>query len=152
MLRDRVAGNWRRRALAIAFSVAVVALVTGVVYALRPVAPVVSLGVLYVLAVVAVAIVCGLAYAIPVSVASMLVFNFLFLPPLHTFELRESENWVALAVYLITYIIRGFVSPDDLRLPGTGGDAAEAMNRDYKPPSMEGEEDIVSEVLRRFNR
>ena len=50
MLRDRVAGKWTRRALAIVFSVAVVALVTGAVYALRPVAPVVSLGVLYVLA------------------------------------------------------------------------------------------------------
>src|ERR1700756_2506603 len=117
MLRDRGAGNWRRRALAIAFSVAGVALVTGVVYALRPVAPVVSLGVLYVLAVVAVAIVCGLAYAIPVSVASMLVFNFLFLPPLHTFELRESENWVALAVYLIVGVVVGELSTRGRRPP-----------------------------------
>jgi hypothetical protein len=40
---------------------------------------VLSLGVLYVIAVVAVAVLRGLAYAVPVSVASMLVFNFLFL-------------------------------------------------------------------------
>jgi two-component system sensor histidine kinase KdpD len=65
------------------------------------------LGVLYVIAVVAVAVVCGLAFAIPASVASMLAFNFLFLPPVHTFALRESENWVALAVYLVTSVVVG---------------------------------------------
>jgi K+-sensing histidine kinase KdpD len=116
VLRDRVTGKWRRRAFAIAFSIAAVALVTGAVYALRPIAPVVSLGVLYVLAVVAVAVVCGLAYAIPVSVASMLAFNFLFLPPLHTFELRESENWVALAVYLIVGVVVGELATRSRRL------------------------------------
>lgn len=116
MLRDRVAGRWTRRLLGIGFSVGVVALVTGGVYALRPVAPVVSLGVLYVLAVVAVAVVCGLAYAIPVSIASMLAFNFLFLPPLHTFALRESENWVALAVYLTVGVVVGELATRSRRL------------------------------------
>jgi K+-sensing histidine kinase KdpD len=110
-------GNgWRRRAAGIAFSVLAVAVVTGAVYLLRPVAPVVSLGVLYVLAVVAVAVVFGLAYAIPVSVASMLTFNFLFLPPVHTFALRESENWVALAVYLIVGVVVGELATRSRRL------------------------------------
>jgi K+-sensing histidine kinase KdpD len=116
VLRDRVEDAWRRRALGIAFSVGVVALVTSGVYALRDVAPVVSLGVLYVLAVVAVAVVCGLAYAIPVSVGSMLAFNFLFLPPLHTFALRESQNWVALAVYLIVGVVVGELATRSRRL------------------------------------
>ena len=130
MLRDRVAGKWTRRTLAIVFSVAVVALVTGAVYALRPVAPVVSLGVLYVLAVVAVAVVCGLAYAIPVSVASMLVFNFLFLPPLHTFELRESENWVALAVYLIVGVVVGELATRSRRLASEAVEAEKLRQAD----------------------
>jgi two-component system, OmpR family, sensor histidine kinase KdpD len=82
-------------------SVAAVVLVTGAVFALRPIAPVLSLGVLYVVAVVAVAVSFGLAYAIPVSIASMLTFNFLFLPPVHTFALHDSANWVALAVYIV---------------------------------------------------
>jgi two-component system sensor histidine kinase KdpD len=105
-----------RRAGKIAFSIGAVAVVTGLVYALRPIAPVVSLGVLYVIAVVAVAVVCGLAYAVPVSVASMLTFNFLFLPPLHTFALRESENWVALAVYLVTGVVVGELATRSRRL------------------------------------
>ena len=109
-------GDWQKRATKIAFSVAVVALVTGLVYALRPIAPVVSLGVLYVLAVVAVAIFCGLSYAIPVSVGSMLVFNFLFLAPVHTLALRESENWVALAVYLTVGVVVGELATRSRRL------------------------------------
>lgn len=108
--------GWSRRVAGIAFSVAAVAIVTVVVYLLRPIAPVVSLGVLYVLAVVAVAVVFGLAYAIPVSVASMLTFNFLFLPPVHTFALRESANWVALAVYLIVGVVVGELATRSRRL------------------------------------
>ncbi len=82
-----------------------VAAVTGAVFALRPVAPVLSLGVLYVFAVLPVAVLWGLGYAVPVSVLSMLTFNFLFLPPVHTLALRDSANWVALAVYLVTAVV-----------------------------------------------
>jgi two-component system sensor histidine kinase KdpD len=82
-----------------------VAAVTGLVFALRPVAPVLSLGVLYLLAVVPIAVVWGIAHALGVSVASMLAFNWFFLPPLHTFALQNSENWVALAVYLVTGVV-----------------------------------------------
>jgi K+-sensing histidine kinase KdpD len=90
------------RVKAVLLSLVAVALVTGLIYALEPIAPVLSLGVLYLFAVLPVAAVWGLAYAIPVSVLSMLTFNFLFLPPTHTFRLADSENWVALAVYLVT--------------------------------------------------
>ncbi|MGB2952364.1 MAG: ATP-binding protein [Gaiellaceae bacterium] len=93
------------RLLGALFSAAAVAVVTGVVFALKPVAPVLSLGVLYLFAVLPVAIAWGLAYALPVSIASLLAFNFFFLPPLHTFRLRDSENWVALAVYLVTAVV-----------------------------------------------
>src|SRR5713101_8595513 len=88
-----------------AASVLAVAVITGVVFGLRPVAPVLSLGVLYVFAVLPVAVLWGLAYALPVSILSMLAFNFFFLPPEHTLALRDSENWVALAVYLVTAVV-----------------------------------------------
>ena len=79
--------------------------VTAVVAGLRHVAPVLSLGVLYLFAVLPVAVFWGLAYALPVSIASMLVFNWLFLPPTHTLALHDSANWVALAVYLVTAVV-----------------------------------------------
>jgi K+-sensing histidine kinase KdpD len=101
----RLSGRWAGRLTGILLSVIAVGLVTGAVYALRPIAPVLSLGVLYVIAVVAVAVLRGLAYAVPVSVASMLVFNFLFLPPVHTFALSDSANWIALGVYIATAVV-----------------------------------------------
>jgi two-component system, OmpR family, sensor histidine kinase KdpD len=84
-----------------------VAIVTGIVFALKPVAPVLSLGVLYLFAVLPAAVFSGLAVALPVSIASMLAFNFFFLPPVHTLRLRETENWVALSVYLAVAIVAG---------------------------------------------
>jgi two-component system sensor histidine kinase KdpD len=95
----------RSRLTGLVASVLAVALVTGVVAALRPVAPVLSLGVLYVFAVLPIAVVWGLGYALPVSIVSMLVFNWLFLPPTHTLALHDSANWVALAVYLVTAVL-----------------------------------------------
>ncbi len=89
----------------VAASAAAVGGVTGVVFALRPVAPPLSLGVIYLFAVLPVAVVWGLRYALPVSLASMLALNFFFLPPVHTLRLRETENWVALAVYLVTAVV-----------------------------------------------
>jgi two-component system sensor histidine kinase KdpD len=96
--------NWWRRSLAAAASLAAVALVTGAIYALKPVAPVLSLGVLYLFAVLPVAALWGLPFATAVSVVSMLAFNWFFLPPRHTLRLADSENWVALAVYLVTAV------------------------------------------------
>src|SRR5262249_7287861 len=86
-------------------SVAAVAAATAAVYALKPIAPVLSLGALYVLPVLAVSVAFGLAYAIPVAVASMLAFHWFFLPPAHTLALRDSENWFALAVYVVIAVV-----------------------------------------------
>jgi two-component system sensor histidine kinase KdpD len=61
--------------------------------------------VLYLFAVLAAAVVWGLAYALAVSITSLLVFNFFFLPPVYTFTLKDSESWVALAVYLVTAVV-----------------------------------------------
>jgi two-component system sensor histidine kinase KdpD len=86
-------------------SVAAVTLVTLTIYGLDSFAPVLSLGVLYVFAVLPVAVLFGLRWALPVSVASMLAFNWFFLPPRHTLTLSDSENWIALAVYLVTAVV-----------------------------------------------
>ena len=94
-----------RRIVPALASLAALCAVTGAIFALRPVAPVVSLGVLYLLAVLPVAVLWGLRYALPVALASMLAFNFFFLAPVHTLRLRDSENRVALSVYLEPRVI-----------------------------------------------
>jgi two-component system sensor histidine kinase KdpD len=72
---------------------------------LRPIAPDVSLGALYTIVVLAAAAAWGLAYAIGVSIASLLVFNFFYLPPVHTLSLRHPRDWTALVVYLVTGVV-----------------------------------------------
>ncbi len=86
-------------------SVALLALVTGVIELLKPHVPVLSLGVLYLFAVLPIAVFWGMAYSVPVAILSMLAFNFFFLPPLYTLTLQDSRNWFALAVFLVTAIV-----------------------------------------------
>ena len=97
--------GWRRLLTAAAASVGAVAVVTVAIALFKPYVPVLSLGVLYVFAVLPIAVVWGLGFALPVSVASMLAFNWFFLPPTHTLSLADSENWFALAVYLGTAVV-----------------------------------------------
>ncbi len=103
--RWREAAELRHRLSGWLVSVALLAAVTGAIELLKTHVPVLSLGVLYIFAVLPVAVVWGLAYAIPVSIASMAAFNFLFLPPLYTFTLADSRNWFALAVFLVTAVV-----------------------------------------------
>jgi two-component system sensor histidine kinase KdpD len=85
--------------------VAALACVTGAIYGFRTFTPVLSLGALYLFAVLPVAIFWGRAFAVPVAVASMLALNFFFLPPVHTFTLRDRANWFGLAVYLVVAVV-----------------------------------------------
>jgi two-component system, OmpR family, sensor histidine kinase KdpD len=114
-------------------SAGAVALVTALVAALEPHVPVLSLGVLYVFAVLPVAILWGAPLAVAVSVASMLAFNWFFLPPKHTFHLRESGNWLALAVYLATAVVVGAL-------------AARARRRGDDAEQRRGEAHVLAEA------
>jgi len=101
---------WRAHLVAGLFSLGAVLVVSSAVFVLDSLAPVVSLGGLYIFAVLPVAALWGLTYAVPVSVVSMLVFNWLFLPPTHSLRLADSENWIVLAVYLVTAISVSWLS------------------------------------------
>ncbi len=48
--------------------------------------------------------------AIVMSIASMLCFNYFFLPPYHTFTITDPQNWIALFAFLVTSIIAGSLS------------------------------------------
>src|ERR1700733_3085926 len=47
----------------------------------------------------------GLRHAIYLSILSALAFNFFFLPPVLTFTIGDSRNWVALLAFLVTSIV-----------------------------------------------
>jgi two-component system, OmpR family, sensor histidine kinase KdpD len=103
--RSRMPTGGARHVMGVLVGLAAVAAVSACVFALRAHVPVLSLGALYLFAVLPVAILFGLPSAIVVSVASMLAFNFFFLPPTHTLALHESSDWFALAVFLVTAVV-----------------------------------------------
>src|SRR5262245_12636167 len=89
----------------VAVGVAGIIAVTAVIELLKSLVPVLSLGVLYVFAVLPVAILSGTLAAVAIAIASMLAFNFFFLPPLYTFTLADPSNWFSLLVFLATAVV-----------------------------------------------
>jgi two-component system sensor histidine kinase KdpD len=98
-----------RRAGAAAALVAV-ALCTLIVYPLAHVAPVVSLSVVYLPAVLVVSVAWGAWLGVATAVVSAAAFNFFHLPPVGRFTLQNSENWVALAAFLVVAALASSVA------------------------------------------
>jgi two-component system, OmpR family, sensor histidine kinase KdpD len=98
-----------RRVGAIA-ALAAVALCTLIVYPLAHVAPVVSLSVVYLPAVLVVSVTWGAWLGVATAVTSAAAFNFFHLPPIGRFTLQNSENWVALAAFLVVAILASSVA------------------------------------------
>lgn len=64
-----------------------------------------TVAVSFLLAILAVAAAWGLRYSIPMSIVAALCFNFFFLPPVKTFTIAESQNWVALFAFFFSSIL-----------------------------------------------
>src|SRR6516162_11300186 len=47
----------------------------------------------------------GLTIAITTAVVATMLFNYYFLPPIHTFTIADTQNWVALLAFLVSAII-----------------------------------------------
>ncbi len=90
--------------LGIAASVGSVAVATGAIYALKSLAPVVSLSVVYLPAVLLVSAYWGLWLGLGTALLSAAAFNFFHLPPVGRFTISDSRNWVALAAFTIVAI------------------------------------------------
>jgi two-component system sensor histidine kinase KdpD len=95
----------RSRGLGLAVSLTAVALTTLALYALRDVAPAVSLGVVYLLAVLLVSTFWGLGLGLLTALLSATAFNFFHIPPTGHFTIAKGENWVALGVFLAVAIV-----------------------------------------------
>jgi two-component system sensor histidine kinase KdpD len=111
---------------------------TALVYALRPIAPTLSLGVVYTPAVLVTAVLFGIGFALGVAVASMLAFNVLFLAPVGTLTLADARNWTALAVYAVTAVVAGELAARARRR------AADAEQREREAALLS---DVAAELL-----
>jgi two-component system sensor histidine kinase KdpD len=138
-----------RRLQAALACVGAVAAVTVVIFVLKPYVPVLGLSVLYVLAVLPVAVAWGLAYAVAVSVASMLAFNFFFLPPVHTLTIADSSNWFALGVFVVTAAVVSELAARSRRRAEEAAAHAEAATALLEERERLAQEALEAEALRR---
>jgi two-component system sensor histidine kinase KdpD len=67
-------------------------------------------GFTFLLAVLVVSAMWGLRYAIFLSLAASVAYNYFFLPPLFRFTIADSQNWIALFTFLATAIIASELS------------------------------------------
>jgi K+-sensing histidine kinase KdpD len=139
----------RTRLEAVLACVVAVAVVTGVIFGLRSYIPVLSLGSLYVFAVLPIAVVFGIEYAAAVSIASMLAFNWFFLPPVHTFTLDDSRQWLALLVFLTTAIVVAELAARSRRRAQEASLLAEAATSLLEERERLAAEALDAEALRR---
>jgi two-component system sensor histidine kinase KdpD len=91
-------------------AIATVALSTLVVFPLKHVAPVVSLSVVYIPAVLVMSITWGAWFGIATGVLSAAAFNYFHLPPTGSLTLSDSNNWVALAAFVVVATISSSVA------------------------------------------
>jgi K+-sensing histidine kinase KdpD len=101
LLRDVRPPLWA----AITAATLAVAATTLVIYPLRHVVPAVSTGVVYLLAVLLVSTWCGIWLGLATALASALAFNFFHLPPTGRLEIANSQDVVALCVFLAAAVI-----------------------------------------------
>ena len=94
--------TWRPYALGFA-TVAVAGLVADALEQWTSIAPS-ALSVVFLAAVLHAALSFGLWPSIVASIASMLVYNFFFLPPFHTFTIHDPQNVLALVSFLVVAI------------------------------------------------
>ena len=69
-----------------------------------------SLGVVYLLAVLIVSTYVGFAAGLLTALLSTLAFNFFHLPPLYRLTLSDSEEWVALATFVLVAAVASSVA------------------------------------------
>src|SRR6185437_12217607 len=90
----------RKLVLDVGLSVATVALVSLGIGALLAAAAIPSLQMLYVLGILWLA-------ALLACVEAFLVFDWFFLPPHHTLDLEQPQEWVSLGIFLVVALVTG---------------------------------------------
>jgi two-component system sensor histidine kinase KdpD len=90
--------------------------------------------------------------AIVVSVFGVLCLNFFFLPPVHTFDIAQPENWIALIAFWITAVTAGELSARVTRRAAEAEAARQEIERLYDELRSAFERASHAEALRQSER
>jgi two-component system sensor histidine kinase KdpD len=99
-----------RMSIGVLALIGAVALATAAIFALRHIAPVVSLSVVYLPAVLLVSTYWGAWLGLATALLSAAAFNFFHLPPTGKFTIADSRNWVALAAFTIVALVSSTIA------------------------------------------
>ena len=80
-------------------------IVTGIIYAFHLYPTIPNISIVYLLVILALASTRGRYAAILAAVVAFLSFDFFLVPPLYTFVIARSEEWIALFVFLATALV-----------------------------------------------
>lgn len=105
-----VAGHrrWKHRVSGYLVGLATLAVITWV-YSRLPVNPT-TVALTFLLVVLGVASRWNLATATTMALVATLLFNYFFLPPIHTFTISDPQNWIALLAFLASAIVASRLS------------------------------------------
>jgi two-component system sensor histidine kinase KdpD len=94
----------------------------------------------------------GARPAIAASLLAILCFNFFFLPPVGTFTIADTDNWVALGAFLVTAVTAGQLSARARRRAEEAEARRREVERLYKELSEAFERASHAEALRQSER
>lgn len=129
----------------------VAAVVVGLV-ALMPGVNLTTVGLVLVLAITLVSVRWGSGPGLAASVAALLAFNYFFIPPVHTWVIRDPENLVAFFVFFLTALAVGQLSSRAKRQAVESEARRQEIERLYSQLRKAFEEASEAESLRRSER
>jgi two-component system sensor histidine kinase KdpD len=121
-----------RRLTRIGISLLIVAAIAAFYFFIFTRANSTTIALTFLLATLGIATRWGLVEGIVTSVAGVMSFNFFFLPPLFTFYLADTQNWVALFAFLTTAVVASHLSASARRRALEATREREQVERLYK--------------------
>jgi K+-sensing histidine kinase KdpD len=129
-----------------------IAAVTGALKLLGPNINSTTVALAMLLVVLFVAATWGSRPAIVVSVFGVLCLNFFFLPPVHTLDIAQPENWIALFAFWVTAVTAGELSARVTRRAAEAEAARQEIKRLYDELRSAFERASHAEALRQSER
>ena len=142
----------RRLLLGFASGVVVTAIAVAVLVGIREHVNLTTVALGLVLTVMVTAVRWGSGSALIVAVISALSFNYFFIPPLHTFTIREPQNWIAFGAFVIAALIVGQLSSRAQEKAAEAESRRLQVEKLYKQLQDAFEEASEAESLRRSEK
>jgi two-component system sensor histidine kinase KdpD len=129
-------------------ALAAVAVVTALIGAIEARADIRNVSMLYLVAILGAATLAGRGPAIVASIASFLAFNWFFLAPVHTLTIGDRNEWLVLALFIVTAVITGQLASDQRARAGEAAARAREAELMFDIARMLSEPEIDAALAR----